>query len=111
VSSRASTTSARELTQLYVDHGVRTINFILFNPIVEQDAKREHLNVEYSKARARAKARHRSLRSAHREIDGPLHPALSDAGYEQYVTNMPQIQYDSDEWTTSSAADPPKARS
>jgi cyclic pyranopterin phosphate synthase len=86
------------LAALLVAKGVRTVNFILFNPIVEQDANREHLNVEYSKAAPHLKGIIDRWGSQIERLTVRYIPLCLMQGYEQYVTNMPQLQYDSDEW-------------
>lgn len=90
---------AVETLALYHSLGLQTANFILFNPIVEADWKSApELNVAYSDA---APYIHRAIdqyKDKIAKITVRYIPLCLMRGYESYVTNMPQIQYDPDEW-------------
>lgn len=77
---------------------VSTVNFILFNPIVEADSSDERLNVEYSKAAPYLMKAIDAWKGRFEKITVRYIPFCLMPGYESYITNMPQIQYDPDEW-------------
>ena len=84
---------------LYHELGIQTANFILFNPIVEADWKSApELNVAYSDAAPYLKAAIDKYKDKIHKITVRYIPFCLMKGYESYVTNMPQIQYDPDEW-------------
>jgi MoaA/NifB/PqqE/SkfB family radical SAM enzyme len=92
-------TGAVETLALYHSLGLQTANFILFNPIVEADWKSApELNVEYSKAAPYIKKALDAYRGKIQKITVRYIPFCLMQGYEEHVTNMPQIQYDPDEW-------------
>ncbi len=90
---------AVETLALYHSLGLRTANFILFNPIVEADWRSApELNVAYSDAAPFIKKAIDEYKDKIPKITVRYIPLCLMQGYEQYVTNMPQIQYDPDEW-------------
>ena len=90
---------AVETLALYHSLGLQTANFILFNPIVEADWKSApELNVSYSDAAPYIKKAIDLYKDKIQKITVRYIPLCLMEGYEQYVTNMPQIQYDPDEW-------------
>ena len=76
----------------------KTVNFILFNPIVEADSSDKDLNVEYSKAGKYLSSVIDMFSGKINKITVRYMPFCQMAGYERFITNMPQLQYDSDEW-------------
>ena len=85
--------------ELYHSLGLQTANFILFNPIVEADWKSApELNVPYSEAAPHIKDAIDQYKDKINKITVRYIPLCLMEGYETYVTNMPQIQYDPDEW-------------
>lgn len=87
-----------QTAELLVNHGVKTVNFILFNPIVEADSKKTHMNVAYSEAAPRLKEVIERFGPEIDRLTVRYIPLCLMQGYEAYVTNMPQLQYDPDEW-------------
>jgi MoaA/NifB/PqqE/SkfB family radical SAM enzyme len=92
-------TTPAETLGLYHSLGIRTANFILFNPIVEADWRTApELNVKYADAAPHLRRAIDLYKDKIRKITVRYIPFCLMRGYEQYVTNMPQIQYDPDEW-------------
>jgi MoaA/NifB/PqqE/SkfB family radical SAM enzyme len=88
-----------ETLALFHSLGIQTANFILFNPIVEADWRSDPaLNVAYSDAAPYLKQAIDLYRDKIRKITVRYIPLCLMRGYEAYVTNMPQLQYDPDEW-------------
>jgi len=88
-----------ETLKLYHELGIQTANFILFNPIVEADWKSApELNVSYSDAAPYLKEAIDLYKDKIKKITVRYIPFCLMKGYEKYITNMPQIQYDPDEW-------------
>jgi MoaA/NifB/PqqE/SkfB family radical SAM enzyme len=84
---------------LFRDLGVETANFILFNPIVEADWRSApELNVAYGEAAPYLQEALERHRDGFRRVVVRYIPLCLMRGYEAHVTNMPQIQYDPDEW-------------
>jgi len=78
--------------------GFQTINFIMFNPIVEANTSDMELNVEYSKAAPYLMKEIDEYKDKIKKLTVRYMPFCQMCGYEKYITNMPQIQYDEDEW-------------
>lgn len=92
-------TGAVETLALYHSLGLQTANFILFNPIVEADWRSApELNVAYSDAAPYIHKAIDAYKDKIQKITVRYIPLCVMKGYESYVTNMPQIQYDPDEW-------------
>jgi MoaA/NifB/PqqE/SkfB family radical SAM enzyme len=92
-------TGAVDTLALYHSLGLQTANFILFNPIVEADWRSApELNVRYSDAAPHIKRAIDLYKDKIRKITVRYIPLCLMQGYEAYVTNMPQIQHDPDEW-------------
>ncbi|MCB0327902.1 MAG: hypothetical protein KDD52_09835, partial [Bdellovibrionales bacterium] len=92
-------THAVEVLDLYHQLNIDTANFILFNPIVEADwQSAPELNVAYSDAAPYIKKAIDLYQSKIKKITVRYIPLCLMQGYEKFVTNMPQIQYDPDEW-------------
>ncbi|HLG19516.1 MAG TPA: radical SAM protein [Bdellovibrionota bacterium] len=92
-------TEAVPTLELYRSLGLQTANFILFNPIVEADWRSApELNVAYSDAAPYLKSAIDQYKDKIQKITVRYIPLCLMQGYESYVTNMPQIQYDPDEW-------------
>ncbi len=90
---------ATQTLGLYHQLGIQTANFILFNPIVEADwSSSPELNVAYGDAAPYLKEAIDTYRDKVKKITVRYIPLCLMQGYESYVTNMPQIQYDPDEW-------------
>ncbi len=90
---------AKDTLALYHSLGLQTANFILFNPIVEADWRSApELNIAYSEAAPFIKEAIDGYKDKIKKITVRYIPLCLMQGYESYVTNMPQIQYDPDEW-------------
>ena len=86
-----------DMTKKLADLEVKTINFILFNPIVEAGAD-QSMNVEYRKAAPELMKAIDLYKDRFDKITIRYMPFCNMPGYESYITNMQQIQYDPDEW-------------
>jgi MoaA/NifB/PqqE/SkfB family radical SAM enzyme len=78
--------------------GVRVVNFILFNPIVEAQSSDSDMNVEYAQAAPYLAGVIDKYKNTMEKITVRYIPFCMMPGYESYITNTPQIQYDPDEW-------------
>jgi MoaA/NifB/PqqE/SkfB family radical SAM enzyme len=78
--------------------GFETVNFILFNPIVEANSSDAELNVKYSKAAPYLIDGIDKYGKKIKKISVRYIPFCLMPKHEKYVTNMAQIQYDPDEW-------------
>ncbi|MBN2719108.1 MAG: radical SAM protein [Deltaproteobacteria bacterium] len=77
----------------------QTVNLIMFNPIVEADWRSApELNVAYSDAAPVIKNAIDAYKDKIAKITVRYMPFCLMQGYEQYVTNNAQLQYDPDEW-------------
>jgi len=89
----------KETLALFAELGFSTANLILFNPIVEADWRSApELNVAYSEAAPYLKEALDAFLGQFERLTVRYIPFCLMRGYEPYVTNMPQIQYDPDEW-------------
>lgn len=88
----------KDIARLLSDLSANTINFILFNPIVEAQNSDADMNVSYKEAAPYLKAVIDECKDNFEKITIRYIPFCVMSGYEEYVTNMPQIQYDPDEW-------------
>lgn len=80
--------------------GIKSANFILFNPIVEAQSSDMDMNVSYSQAAPYLKEvidKYISIGKMER-VTVRYMPFCLMTGYEKYITNTAQIQYDPDEW-------------
>jgi MoaA/NifB/PqqE/SkfB family radical SAM enzyme len=87
-----------ETTELLYGLGVRVANFILFNPIVEAQGSDSDMNVGYAQAAPYLAKVIDKYKDRMEKITLRYIPFCVMPGYEQYITNTPQIQYDPDEW-------------
>ncbi|HOX39231.1 MAG TPA: radical SAM protein [Candidatus Brocadiia bacterium] len=78
--------------------GVRTVNLILFNPIVEADCTDSDTWIEYSKAAPVLESIFREYDAVIPKLTARYIPFCLLPGRESRVTNIAQIQYDPDEW-------------
>lgn len=86
------------LAERLAELGFRTVNFILFNPIVEAGNADAAMNVEYRRA-GRALARVLDQWAGRIPTMNVRYlPFCCLPGGEAAVTNMQQLQYDADEW-------------
>jgi MoaA/NifB/PqqE/SkfB family radical SAM enzyme len=87
-----------DTAELLANLGIRIINFILFNPIVEAQSSDSDMNVTYEEASHYLKVVIDKYKDRMERITVRYIPFCVMQGYEMYVTNTPQIQYDPDEW-------------
>lgn len=73
-------------------------NFIMFNPIVEAQSSNSDMNVSYAEAAPYLKEMVDRYRGKLKKINIRYMPFCLMQGYEPFITNTPQIQYDPDEW-------------
>jgi len=87
-----------DIAYLLYSLGVEHVNFILFNPIVEANCCDERINVRYSEAAPYLKKAIDRYRDKFQRITIRYLPFCFLPGYEEYITECPQIQYDPFEW-------------
>ncbi|HTZ11833.1 MAG TPA: radical SAM protein [Candidatus Margulisiibacteriota bacterium] len=87
-----------ETAELLYGLGVRVVNFILFNPIIEAKGSGSDMNVDYIQAAPYLSRTIDAYKDKLDKITLRYIPFCVMPGYEQYITNTPQIQYDPDEW-------------
>ncbi|MFC1709283.1 radical SAM protein [Candidatus Omnitrophota bacterium] len=90
-----------EITEILYSLGVQRVNFILFNPIVEATCADEKVNVKYSQAAPSLKRVIDDYKDKFERITIRYLPFCLLPGYEHYITECPQIQYDPFEWDYS----------
>jgi len=81
-----------------IDLGAERLNFILFNPIVEAGGSDGDMNISYKEAAPYLQKVIDVNKHRVKKITVRYMPFCTMKGYEQYITNTPQIQYDPDEW-------------
>jgi MoaA/NifB/PqqE/SkfB family radical SAM enzyme len=87
-----------ETAELLCGLGVKVVNFILFNPIVEAQASDSDMNVGYTQAAPYLSRAIDAYKDKLEKVTLRYIPFCVMPGYEQYITNTAQIQYDPDEW-------------
>jgi len=87
-----------EITELLHSLGVQHVNFILFNPIVEAVCVEKEVNVRYSEASPYLKQALDAFQDKFERITIRYLPFCFLPGYEEHITECPQIQYDPFEW-------------
>lgn len=90
--------NVNSIIELLLSLKIQRINFILFNPIIQASCAERRMTLRYSDAapllkRAVEKYKDRLPHFTIRYI-----PFCLMQGYEQYITNLHQLQYDPDEW-------------
>lgn len=88
----------KAIGRILKEKGVEAVNFILFNPIVEAQSSESDMNVTYEEASGYLKELIDIYRNDFKKITIRYMPFCFMPGYESYITNTPQIQYDPDEW-------------
>ena len=89
---------ALEIVQLLHSLSVQHVNFIIFNPIVEATCVNEKVNVRYSEITPYLKEVIDKYKDKFERIVIRYLPFCFMVGYEKFLTECPQIQYDSFEW-------------
>lgn len=87
-----------ECARLLEKYGVRVVNLILFNPIVEAQGTQDAVRVSYAEVAPSVRDVVAGFRGVFEKITVRYMPFCLMKGFEGYVTNTPQIQYDPDEW-------------
>lgn len=88
----------KAIAEILHSSGVQHSNFILFNPIVEATCAQEEVNVRYSEAAPYLREVIDAYKEKFERITIRYLPFCFLLGYEQYITECPQIQYDPFEW-------------
>lgn len=89
---------AEETAELLRSVGLKTINFIMFNPIVEAQDSDAEMNLIYLDAAPFLMRMIDKYGGSFDRITVRYMPFCLMPGYEKYITNTAQIQYDPDEW-------------
>jgi MoaA/NifB/PqqE/SkfB family radical SAM enzyme len=82
--------------QLLKMHQVRTLNFIIFNPL--EEAANKDSFIEYSKVAAPLKETIVDFNKDFDKLSIRYIPLCQMKGFENYVQNVHQVNYDQDEW-------------
>ncbi len=98
VVNRLNFNSVSEHAAKLYELGFKTVNYILFNPIIDAGSSAEEMFVPYSEAAKQLKLMIDRYQSKIPRITLRYIPFCLMEGYERFVTHMPQIQYDEDEW-------------
>jgi MoaA/NifB/PqqE/SkfB family radical SAM enzyme len=78
--------------------GIRTLNFIMFNPIEQALESDERNFLRYSGAAAALKKAIDDFGPSFAKFTVRYMPFCLMRGYEAHIQNVPQVQYDHDEW-------------
>ncbi len=85
--------------RLFRDLGIKTVNFILFNPIQQQTEGADESNfLRYSDAAAELKRAMTDFGPDFDKFTVRYLPFCLMPGLERHVQNVPQVHYDHDEW-------------
>lgn len=85
--------------RLFRDLGLKTVNFILFNPIEQQAEDADERNfLHYADAATELKRAIADFGPAFDKFTVRYLPLCLLPGLEGHVQNVPQVQYDHDEW-------------
>ncbi len=85
--------------RLFRDMGIKTVNFILFNPIQQQTSGADERNfLRYADAAAELKRTIAEFGPAFDKFTVRYLPLCLMPGLEKHVQNVPQVHYDHDEW-------------
>lgn len=87
-----------EIIDLLLGLKVHRINFIMFNPIIQAKEADENMSVKYSDAATFLKDMIDNYKDRLPHFTIRYMPFCLMTGYEQYITNLHQLQYDPDEW-------------
>ncbi|MDD5015862.1 MAG: hypothetical protein PHW73_12340, partial [Atribacterota bacterium] len=87
-----------DIAELAFSLGVKRLNFLMFSPIVEADTKETDVNIKYSLAAPYLKEMLDIYKDKFLKINIRYLPFCFLEGYEQFITECPQIQYDPFEW-------------
>ncbi|OHB70911.1 MAG: hypothetical protein A2W17_03980 [Planctomycetes bacterium RBG_16_41_13] len=77
---------------------VKAANFLIFNRTAEAEAVTANIDVKYSEVAPKLQELIDNCSTRMPKITIREIPFCMMAGYERYVTNLLQLQYDSDEW-------------
>lgn len=84
--------------KLFEALGVKTVNFIVFNPLEQADCAEPGNFVRYADAAERFKAVIGACAGSFTKLTIRYMPLCVMQGYERYIENVHQVHYDHDEW-------------
>ena len=84
--------------ELFKKLGVKTVNFILFNPIEQAKTADKANFIRYAEAAAILSRVSDDFSPAFEKLTFRYLPLCLMTGYETHVQNVPQVHYDHDEW-------------
>jgi MoaA/NifB/PqqE/SkfB family radical SAM enzyme len=84
--------------KLFCDLGVKTVNFIMFNPIEQAASSEEDNFFRYSQAAPRLRSVIDDFAKGFRKLTIRYIPFCLMEGYERHIQNVHQVHYDHDEW-------------
>ncbi|MBL7196618.1 MAG: radical SAM protein [Candidatus Omnitrophica bacterium] len=87
-----------DVAELAYSLGVKRLNFLMFSPIVEADTKEQEVNIKYSLAAPYLKRTIDLYKDKFAKINIRYLPFCFLPGYESFITECAQIQYDPFEW-------------
>jgi MoaA/NifB/PqqE/SkfB family radical SAM enzyme len=91
-------TNIPDIAELAFSLGVKRLNYLMFSPIVEADTTESEVNIKYSLAVPYLKQILDNYKDKFTKINIRYLPFCFLLGYEQFITECPQIQYDPFEW-------------
>ncbi len=94
----ANYTRLDEIAGLLLELNIERINFILFNPVVEAQEADDTISLRYRDAAPFLQQVIRQYNQSFEKITMRYIPFCLMEGYEGYIVNFPQVQYDPDEW-------------
>jgi len=87
-----------DIIELLISLKVHRINFIMFNPIIQAKEADREMSVRYSNVAPLLKRLIDNYKDRLPHFTIRYMPFCLMQGYEQYITNLYQLQYDPDEW-------------
>jgi MoaA/NifB/PqqE/SkfB family radical SAM enzyme len=91
-------TRLEEIARVLREKGIERANFILFNQVEEAGTSDSGINLRYRDSAPHLHNLIDQYSGSFERITVRYIPFCLMPGYEKYVTNFPQIQYDPDEW-------------
>ncbi len=86
------------IASLLLQQGIRRMNLILFNPVIEAQRSKAGISVSYQETAPYLKAVLEGYRASFEAMTVRYIPFCLLPGYEKYIANCPQSQYDPYEW-------------
>jgi len=84
--------------ELFRSLDIKTVNFIMFNPLEQANCQKEKNFVPYSRASVYLKQVIDSMNDDFKKLTIRYMPLCLMTEYEEYVQNVHQVHYDHDEW-------------